>query len=53
MIVAELREEIQPAIPRIVECLKDSSHWNVRLAAIDALSSIAARGMCQPIRFQV
>ena len=45
MAVAELRGGIQRAIPGIVECLKDSNQ-NVRQAAIDGLSSLAAHRMC-------
>jgi len=45
MFVAEFRENIQIAIPAIVECLKDS-HWYVRKTAIEVLSRLAAQGMC-------
>ena len=45
IIVAELRGDIQRTIPIIVECLKDS-HKDVRQAAINGLSSLAAHCMC-------
>ncbi len=45
MIVAELRGDIQRAIPIIVECLKDLN-WYVCQAAINGLSSLAVHCMC-------
>ncbi len=45
MVVAELRGDIQRAIPGIVECLKHSDR-HVRQAANNVLSSLAAHGMC-------
>jgi len=45
MLEAEFREEIGKAMPRIVECLKDSSS-NDRGAAVSVLSSLGAHRMC-------
>ena len=45
LFVAELREAVGAAIPRIVECLKDSK-WQVRNAAITGLSALGAHGWC-------
>ncbi len=45
MVVAELCGDIQRAIPDIVECLKHLDH-DVRKAAINGLSSLAAHCMC-------
>ncbi len=45
MIVAELRGDIQRAVPDIVECLKHLD-WDICQAAINALSSLAAHCMC-------
>jgi hypothetical protein len=45
MFKAEFREEIGKAIPRIVECLKDSDE-DVCSAAAEALSSLGAHCMC-------
>jgi hypothetical protein len=42
---AELQEEIGKAIPRIVECLKDSNN-DVRCAAVNRLSSLGAYCTC-------
>ena len=42
---AELREEIQTAIPSIVKCLKDLQ-WNVQWAALNGLLYLATHGMC-------
>ena len=42
---AELCEEIQTVIFRIVRCLKDSQ-WNVQQAALYGLSHLAIHGMC-------
>jgi len=42
MFVAEFREDIVPAI---AEGLKDT-HFNVRIAAIEGISRLAAQGMC-------
>jgi len=41
MLEAEFRDEIGKAMPRIVECLKDSSSY-VPSAAAEALSSLGA-----------
>src|SRR5712675_1976704 len=43
--VAEFREDVQITIPAIVECLRDSDS-DVRSAAIEVLSRLAAQGMC-------
>jgi len=45
MVVAEFHEEIQTVIASIMECLKDPE-WAVRTAAVNGLSSVAARRMC-------
>jgi len=45
MFLAEFREDIRITIPAIAEHLKDS-HSNVREAAIEFLSRLAAQGMC-------
>ena len=42
---AEFREEIRTVIPSIVKCLEDSV-WQVQLAALNGLSSLATHGMC-------
>jgi len=44
LLVAELKDCIQTAIPGIVECLRDED-GNVRQAAIEGLSTLGARGM--------
>jgi hypothetical protein len=48
MFEAELREEISKAIPRIVECLKDSNN-DVRSATISVLSSFGEYCMCPSV----
>jgi hypothetical protein len=45
MFEAELREEINKAIPLIVECLKDSSS-HIHNTAAEALSLFGAYCMC-------
>jgi HEAT repeat protein len=49
MFKAELQEEIGKAIPRIVECLKDSNSYHVRSAAVEALSSLGAYRLCPSV----
>jgi len=44
--VAEFREDIRIVIPTILECVNDSRS-DVRMAAIDGVSRLAAQGMCQ------
>jgi hypothetical protein len=46
LLVVEFHEAIRMAIPRIVECLKDSK-WSVRSAAIRALSELGVHGLRQ------
>jgi len=48
MFEAESREEIGRAIPRIVECLKDST-WHIRSTAVRGLSSLGAYRMCPSV----
>jgi len=48
MFAAELREEIGKAIPRVVECLKDSAN-SVCSAAVSVLSSLGAHCMCPSV----
>jgi HEAT repeat protein len=48
MFEVEFREEIGKAIPRIVECLKDSDE-DVRSAAVEALSLLGAYCMCPSV----
>jgi hypothetical protein len=45
MFEAKLWKEIGKGIPRIVECLEDSS-WDVRSAAAKELSSLGVYCMC-------
>ena len=45
MLEVEFREEIGKAMPRIVECVKDSS-WYVSSAALRVLSSLGAYRTC-------
>jgi len=44
MLVAEFREDVWITVPAIAECLKDS-HSDVRSAAIEVFSRLAAQGM--------
>jgi hypothetical protein len=46
LFAVEFHEAIRMAIPRIVECLKDSK-WDVRSQAISALSKLGAHGLCE------
>ena len=48
MLEAEFREEIGKGIPRIVECLKDSSSYVCSTAA-EALSSLGAYRTCPSV----
>jgi len=45
MFVAEFQEEVRITIPAIAERLKDSNS-EVRKAAVELLSTLAAQGMC-------
>jgi len=45
MFAAEFREDVRITIPAIAECLNDYD-WDVRKAAIEVLSRLAAQGMC-------
>jgi len=45
MFVAEFRENVRITIPVIAKCLNDFN-WDVRKAAIEFLSMLAAHSMC-------
>jgi len=45
MCVAEFLKDVRTTIPAIAECLKDFDS-DVRKAAIELLSELAAQGMC-------
>ena len=45
MFLAEFRKDVQTSIPAIAEGVKDSNS-EVRAAAIEGLSRLAAQGMC-------
>jgi len=45
LFVAEFRGDVRTTIPSIVECVKDSDS-DVREAAIELLSRLAAQGVC-------
>jgi len=52
IVIAALHEEIQIAIPSIVECLTDSEK-HVRQKAINGLTGIAAYGSCPSVRMSL